>query len=321
MKSAFLKALITVPVIGCLLVLPGSAMAGGSSVTCVSGECQFMPATLVTEGVVVETSNGHGTSSKTVSINKIRRLKRKQEKRHNVRYVVYEKENGSPSTSCVDPLKMNWGFHAGDVFLNHRESGLFKDHWIKGWHICDFHFVTKGKHKWAVGEKENCGNSPIWIPVHFKLRKRHVKKTIEFKSWSSLYEHLISKKTIKSESTSESERVVTKQHYTCPAGWELSGSTCKNCPPPTCEEHPCGCHEPPPPPPPHECPYGSVWNGTECVKNGYTTPPPPVEAPGENPPPSGGEGDPGSNMCYDEVTGEPVAPREGLCPPGSYGSY
>lgn len=80
------------------------------------------------------------------------------------------------------------------------------------------------------------------------------------------------------------------------------------------EEHPCGCT-----PPPHECEHGSVWSETEhkCVKNGYETPPPPVEAPGKNPE---DEGEVGSNMCYSEITGEPVPEQPGGgCPPNSYG--
>ncbi len=80
------------------------------------------------------------------------------------------------------------------------------------------------------------------------------------------------------------------------------------------------CIYPPPPPKTHECPPGNTWNGKKCVKDGTTTPPPPPEAPGTNPPPSGGPGDPGSNKCYDEITGQPVNPRtDGTCPVGSYG--
>jgi hypothetical protein len=85
---------------------------------------------------------------------------------------------------------------------------------------------------------------------------------------------------------------------------------------PTCTCHekpgsPCNC------PPPQECPSGSVPNEKgECVKDGSTTPQPPSDAPGPNPPDEGGVG---SNQCYSETTGQPVPPREGLCPPGSYG--
>lgn len=78
----------------------------------------------------------------------------------------------------------------------------------------------------------------------------------------------------------------------------------------------------PPKPPPPNCPPGSIYNpetGT-CAKDGSTTPPPPVDAPGPNPAPVPGPGGGGSYACYDEVTGLPVEPVNGLCPPGSYGS-
>jgi hypothetical protein len=97
----------------------------------------------------------------------------------------------------------------------------------------------------------------------------------------------------------------------------------ENTAPCNCHQPPCNCSEPPCNcKPPLVCPAGSVPNekGTECVKDGSTTPPPPPSAPGPNPPPSGGTGDPGSNQCYDEITGQPVPARDGLCPPGSYGA-
>jgi hypothetical protein len=71
-----------------------------------------------------------------------------------------------------------------------------------------------------------------------------------------------------------------------------------------------------PTPPTCESVYGPGYTGTypNCTKDGTTTPPPPTTAPGPNPPPSGGTGDPGSNQCYDPVTGTPV-------PPGTPGAW
>ena len=75
-----------------------------------------------------------------------------------------------------------------------------------------------------------------------------------------------------------------------------------------------------PPPTSPICPPGNTWNGTICVKDSTTTPPPPATAPGMNPAPS--PQDPvGSNQCYEEGTNNPVPPRtDGLCPAGSYGA-
>lgn len=319
-----IAAILTVLAVVGVCLAP-SASAGGTE-TCVTGGCQFFPATFVPGENYVEVTKGHGKERTVISTSKIKVKMHKYEKAKHVHFNVYEKEEGSPSTRCVDPTKVKaWNFHVGDGFLNHGEEGLFPDTWEEGWEVCNWHIVKKGGREWVVGEKRNCGNTPIWIPIHSKIRKPKV-KTIEVKSYAAFYAKYISphKTTIKSESNFAVERTVASSgHYVCPADSELvGGNTCKCCVT-SCtprEEHPCGCT---PPPPPLVCPSGSVPNekGTECVKNGYETPPPPVEAPGKNPPPSGGEGDPGSNMCYDEETGQPVPPREGLCPPGSYGSY
>jgi hypothetical protein len=66
---------------------------------------------------------------------------------------------------------------------------------------------------------------------------------------------------------------------------------------------------PPPPKPPERPP-----------KDGTETPPPPPEAPGPNPNPDPEEPYPGGYACYDEDSGAPVIPVDGLCPPGSWGS-
>lgn len=294
-------------VVGILLLavfLPATASAGGTE-TCTTGECKFMPATFVPEAVVVETSHSHGSSSKTISIKKIKKWKHKFEKRKHVRVVVYEKENGVHGAGCVKPTQMGWDFHVGDTFINTNGGVPFWDHWKSGIEICDWHIITWKGHKWAEGTKSNCGNANIKIPIHFHVKKVRIKKTIEVKSYAAFYLKFMKHVHITSESTSESENVVTRGHYTCQAGWELVGTTCKNCPAPHCVPHPCE--------------YGSVWNGTECVKDGNTTPPPPTEAPGPNPP---DEGPVGSNQCYDEITGAPVPPRsDGTCPAGSYGAY
>ena len=302
MRKVMLVVLTALVAIG---IFAPSAIAGGSEV-CTTGGCEFKHATFTPESIVVEKSHGQGKSVTNISIRKVKRWKHKYEKRKHVRVNIFEKEKGSSSTSCVDPTKMGWGFHAGDGFKNHGENGLFPAKWVAGWEICDYRIVKKGGRTWATGEKKNCGNTPIWIPIHFHVRRPRI-KTIEVKSWTVFYLKFVKHVHITRETTSEGENIVERGRYTCPAGWELVGdNTCKHCPPPQCEP---------------QCEYGSVWNGYECVKDGSTTPPPPTEAPGPNPPPSGGEGDPGSNQCYDEETGEPVQPREGLCPPGSYGEY
>lgn len=58
------------------------------------------------------------------------------------------------------------------------------------------------------------------------------------------------------------------------------------------------------------------------AKDGTKTPEGPVSnpAPGENPDPSPEEPYPGGYQCYRETDGAPVAPVDGLCPTGSYGS-
>lgn len=108
--------------------------------------------------------------------------------------------------------------------------------------------------------------------------------------------------------------------------------------PPTCTSncHPTTSHPTPSTTPPttpptthHSTPpvtcasvYGPGYSGNypNCHKDPTSvTPTAPSSAPGTNPAPDPSH-DPGSNKCYSETTGLPVAPLpDGTCPPGSFG--
>lgn len=330
-KSALICALSAFLVGMALVVLPASASAGGSSETCTSGECKFMPATYVSGTTVTTEEGSHSESSSESSSFTVKKAKsavKTYERTYHRRVVVREKKNGiKGSRGCMDPEKQGL-IKAGELFWNTDNGVPFLDVWQAGWEICHYREVTSGGKKYLEGTKRNCGNKHIKISLHFKIETTvKVVPSLEVKSLKWFWKKVWTKSRHSAKSTSGSTSgtsTTTEGHYTCPAGWTLtSNNTCRCCPPPQCkpqeEEPPCGSCTPPPPP--HECTYGSVWNGHECVKDGNTTPPPPTEAPGKDPPPSGGEGDPGSNKCYSEETGQPVSPRsDGTCPAGSFGA-
>jgi len=287
-------------------ILAPSALATGSE--CTSGNCQFIPAQFHEEAVSIERSGSHGSSVENVSIKKIQKEIKKFEKKKHVKVAIYQNPNGyEGDDGCIDPTNVpRWDFHVGEAFVNSDHyKNHFRDTWKKSYSgVCEWKVVKKNGHWWVHGTKENCANVDIWIPIRFHLKKPS-KKVIEVVSYAVFYKKFVLNKTVTKESTATSEHVTSRGSWTCPTGWEAAGTQCKKCPPPECKP----------------CPPGNTPNEQgKCVKDGNSTPPPPPTAPGPNPPPSGGTGDPGSNKCYSEDTGQPVPEQPGGgCPPGSHG--
>lgn len=258
-KTATLIALVTCMVVGAIFATTASA----SDPTCVTGNCQTIPATPVSS---TETST-------TSSVTQIQGHIRSYERRTKTIVAIHMVPGGlSSAKGCVDPVKKGW-IKPGQKFRNTRANGTpFWDRWQRGWMICGSKRIKSGKYFYMKGTKKNCGNADILIPLgKAKKVKRKIKKSIEISSYKEF------EKLIKSDSTS----TTTKTSYVCPAGWTQNGTTCRLCPPPTCE-----------------CPYGYEWNGTICAKDGTI-------GPGEGTP--GQPGGPGSG-------GEPGHPTEGsLC--------
>jgi hypothetical protein len=239
---------------------------------------------------------------------------------------------------CIDPLKTGWIKNGGQFRNTRSNGGPFWDIWESGWKICNPIRVKIDGQYYMQGTKLNCGNIKILIPLGPAKKVRHkIRKSIEVPTYTAAI------KIVQRSTTTTKTVGKTHVDYTCPTGTLMGtqcvvttpgGSTksysctkgelvmkdgayyCKVCPQPTCT-----------------CPTGSkIGSDGKCHKDGTTNPQPPGSgdsnpAPGPNPNPS--PDDPsaspsnptGSNKCYSESTGLPVASRsDGTCPAGSFGA-
>lgn len=246
MRVKFLIVLAALAAVGAIFT-PSALADGGCPV------CQVIPAD---QTVVHQTESTSLTSSHTrIRVVKKVRLKIKQYERINhVTVAINMVPKGISRRGCVDPTKLGIGFRVGDSFRNTREDGSpFWEAWEAGWMICNPHKVKIGGQWYLKGTKQNCGNEGILIPIHARRQHKVVARVETFhtiKSFISTYNRWYSRVS-KHKSTTIT---VSTVEYSCPSGWTLEGSSCKNCPP---------C-PPPPPPPPAKCPPGTVGTPPNC---------------------------------------------------------
>jgi hypothetical protein len=158
---------------------------------------------------------------------------RQYEKVRHVRVTIDNTPGGVKSLKgCVDPIAKGW-IESGAMFSN--TGGVtqwrFPDKWVAGQRICHPHRVVIDGQAWWQGDKDNCNNKNIRIPIGPAKFTKYVPvvRFISTKTFTSTFEKWASSQN-KSTSTS-----TTTTTYSCNPGWTLvNGNQCQNCPPTPC---------------------------------------------------------------------------------------
>ena len=206
---------------------------------CTQGNCEFTPAVPTVTVVSPE------QTVTSYTYNEVRELVATYELRTDTIVAIYMAPRGIPSQKgCVNPIRKGW-IKAGQAFRNTRANGTpFWDTWEKGWMVCNATRVKIGKFFYMKGDKANCGNRNILIPLgQAKKIKRPIKRSIEVATWKEAVR-------ISVTTTTTTTPAVKTTTYFCPKGQlvEVDGAQmCKICPPPACE-----------------CPKGSSPVGKTC---------------------------------------------------------
>jgi len=234
MRKCLILALTTV---GAFLLFAGNALAGTSSAKDCS-VCQFKPA------IATTTTTSSSSSSSKTHIRVVKTLRSQVRQYEKVKHIRVAIAGGRPmsGTGCINPAGVrSWGFQNGEGFINadrfHRE---LPDHWRPGWRVCNWKIVKNwhGHHgTWVVGQKMNCRNTPIAIPIKGTPAPRVKTQVVEFttRTFRSTYDKWVTK------STSSTSTGTTTTTFSCDAygsGWTLTtergSNECKLCPPTPC---------------------------------------------------------------------------------------
>lgn len=240
---------------------------------CTTQQCVFTPAQLTIKVItpatstVIPGSETTSTTSETITTytyEEVRTLIRRYERRTKTNVIVNMVPGGVKSAKgCVDPVKLGW-IKSGEAFRNTRANGSpVWDRWERGDRICNAKRVKIGGQWYMMGDKADCWNEDILIPLgQAKKIKRVIKRSIQVPTWQEAVRIAVTSSTTTTTTTTTvvtpPTTVVTPEvvihEYVCPDGSTLvdvdGQMMCQTCPPPVCV-----------------CPKGSSVHGKDCVVN------------------------------------------------------